>query len=70
MEKIINYSGSNGNKTRTGLAADLGGDDELNLRPQMVINSTVNHLTSDLAGDHGGGSIYNSTLLRLAPLSP
>ncbi|MCL0060297.1 hypothetical protein M1N88_00185 [Dehalococcoidia bacterium] len=69
MEKIINYSDSNGNKTRTGLA-DLGGDDELNLRPQMVINGTVNHLTSDLAGDHGGGSIYNSTLIRLAPLSP
>ncbi|MCL0065454.1 molybdopterin-dependent oxidoreductase [Dehalococcoidia bacterium] len=38
--------------------------------PQMVVNGTVNHLASDLTGDHGGGSIYNSTLIRLAPLTP
>jgi len=38
--------------------------------PQMVVDGTVNHLTSDLVGDHGGGSIYNSTFIRLAPLSP
>lgn len=38
--------------------------------PQMVVDGTVNHLTSDLTGDHGGGSIYNSTLIRLAPLTP
>lgn len=33
--------------------------------PQMVGGGTVNHLTSDLTGDHGGGSTYNSTLIRL-----
>lgn len=38
--------------------------------PQIVVDGTVNHLTSDLVGDHGGGSIYNSTFIRLAPLSP
>lgn len=38
--------------------------------PQMVIGGTVNHLTPDLTGDHGGGSIYNSTYVTLAPLTP
>jgi anaerobic selenocysteine-containing dehydrogenase len=38
--------------------------------PQMIVGGTVNHLTSDLVGDHGRGSIYNSTLIRLAALTP